>query len=32
MIDAFPQRWRFDKAAAQRHRERLIALYRGHPS
>ncbi|HUC11342.1 MAG TPA: dienelactone hydrolase family protein [Stellaceae bacterium] len=27
---AFPQRWCFDKAAAERHWERLIALYRRH--
>jgi carboxymethylenebutenolidase len=25
---AFPQRWCYDKAAAERHWERLIALYR----
>ena len=25
---AFPQRWCFDRAAAERHWERLIALYR----
>jgi carboxymethylenebutenolidase len=26
---AFPQRWCYDKPAAERHWERLIALYRG---
>ena len=26
---AFPMRWCYDKAAAERHWERLIALYRG---
>ena len=25
---AFPQRWCYDKSAAERHRERLIGLYR----
>ena len=25
---AFPQRWCYDKSAAERHWERLIALYR----
>jgi carboxymethylenebutenolidase len=25
---AFPQRWCYDKPAAERHRERLIALHR----
>ena len=25
---AFPARWCYDKPAAERHRERLIALYR----
>jgi len=27
---AFPQRWCYDKSAAERHWERLIALYRRH--
>jgi carboxymethylenebutenolidase len=27
---AFPQRWCYDKPAAERHWERLIALYRRH--
>jgi carboxymethylenebutenolidase len=28
MIDAFPQRWCFDKGAAERHWEWLIVLHR----